>query len=125
MSIRSALVSTFLLRPNKTLYRMFLPSPRFIRFVIHPQTWLWGKLLSPFGVRTENTDFGNVPSVTFTPKKNVRPNTIFVFLHGVDTVSAHLGPRIGLVWRICARQRLASFTPSIIDWPPHIPIPRL
>ena len=41
-----------------------------------------GKLFSPFGVRTENTHFGDVPSVTFTPKRNVRSNTIFVFLHG-------------------------------------------
>ena len=82
MSIRSALVSTFLLRPNKTLYRLFRPSPSIIRFFVHPQTWFWGKLLSPFGVRTENTHYGNVPGVTFTPKKNVRPNTIFVFLHG-------------------------------------------
>ncbi|MEC8927086.1 MAG: alpha/beta hydrolase [Candidatus Thermoplasmatota archaeon] len=82
MSIRSALVSTFVLRPNKTLYRLFRPSPRFIRFTVHPQTWLAAKLFSPFGVHTKNTHFGDVPSVTFTPKKNVRPNTIFVFLHG-------------------------------------------
>lgn len=81
MSIRSAVVSIFL-RPNKTFYRLFRPSPGFIRFVVHPQTWFWGKLLSPFGVRLENTHFGNVPGVTFTPKKNVRQNTIFVFLHG-------------------------------------------
>ena len=82
VSIRSALVSTFVLRPNKTLYRLFRPSPSIIRFFVHPQTWFTGKLFSPFGVRTENTHYGNVPSVTFTPKKNVRPNTIFVFLHG-------------------------------------------
>ena len=81
MSIRSALVSTSL-RPNKTLYRLFRPSPGLIRFVVHPQTWFWGKLLSPFGVRSENTHYGNVPGVTFIPKKNVRPNTIIVFLHG-------------------------------------------
>jgi len=81
MSIRSAVVSIFL-RPNKILYRLFRPSPGFIRFVVHPQTWFWGKLLSPFGVRLENTRYGNVPGVTFTPKKNVRQNTIFVFLHG-------------------------------------------
>jgi acetyl esterase/lipase len=82
LSIRSALVSTFVLRPNKTIYRLLRPSPPLARFVIHPQTWFAGKLFSPFGVRTENTHFGDVPSVTFTPKKNVRPNTIFVFLHG-------------------------------------------
>ena len=82
VSIRSAFVSTFLLRPNKILYRLFRPSPGIIRFFVHPQTWFWGKLLSPFGVRTENTHFGDVPTVTFTPKKNVRPNTIFVFFHG-------------------------------------------
>ncbi len=82
MSIRSTLMSTFLLRPNKTLYRLLRPSPSIIRFVIHPQSWFWGKLLSPFGVRLENTHYGNVPGVTFTPKKNVRPNTIFVYLHG-------------------------------------------
>jgi len=82
MSIRSALVSTFLLRPNKTLSRLFRPSPKAIRFVIHPQTWFWGKLLGSFGVRLENTHYGNVPGVIFTPKANVRPNTIFVFLHG-------------------------------------------
>ncbi len=82
MIIRSTLMSTFLLRPNKTLYRLLRPSPSIIRFVIHPQSWFWGKLLSPFGVRLENTHYGNVPGVTFTPKKNVRPNTIFVYLHG-------------------------------------------
>ena len=82
MSIRSALVSTFILRPNKTLYRIFRPSPAMIRFFIHPQTWFSGMLFSPFGVRTKNTHFGGVPGVTFTPKKNVRKNTIFVFLHG-------------------------------------------
>jgi len=82
MSIRSALVSTFILRPNKALYSLFRPSPSIIRFFVHPQTWFWGKLLSPFGVRTENTQYGNVPGVTFTPKKNLRENTIFVFLHG-------------------------------------------
>ena len=82
MSIRSALVSTFILRPNKTLYRIFRPSPHFIRFSVHPQTWLTAKLFSPFGVHTENTRFGDIPGVTFTPRKNVRPDTIFVFLHG-------------------------------------------
>ena len=82
MSIRSALTSTFILRPNKVLYRLFRPTPSTVRFVIHPQTWFWGKLLGSFGVRLENRNFGNVAGVTFTPKKNVRPNTIFVFLHG-------------------------------------------
>ena len=82
MSIRSALVSTFILRPNKVLYRLFRPSPSTVRFFIHPQTWFWGKLLGPFGARLENRNYGNVAGVTFTPKKNVRPNTIFVFLHG-------------------------------------------
>ena len=82
MSIRSALVSTFLLRPNKTLYRLFRPSPNIIRFFLHPHTWFWSKLLGPFGVRIENTHYGNVPGVTFIPKKNQRANTIFVFLHG-------------------------------------------
>ena len=71
-----------MLRPNKTLYGLFRPSPRFIRFSVHPQTWFTAKLFSPFGVHTENTHYGSVPGVTFTPKKNVRPNTIFVFLHG-------------------------------------------
>ena len=98
MSIRSALVSTFVLRPNKILYRIFRPSPRTIRFFVHPQTWLTAKLFSPFGVRTENTRFGDVPGVTFTPKKSVRPNTIFVFLHGGGYCigSSHTTHRIGL-----------------------------
>ena len=82
MSIRSTFVSTFFLRPNKILYRLFHPSPSAIRFVIHPQTWFWGKLLSPFGVRLENSHYGEIPGVTFTPKKNTRPNIIFVYLHG-------------------------------------------
>ena len=50
--------------------------------MVHPQTWFTAKLFSPFGIRTENTHFGDVSGVTFTPKKNVRPHTIFVFLHG-------------------------------------------
>ena len=41
-----------------------------------------GKLFSPFGVRTGKTSFGNVPVVTFTPKKNVRKDCIIVYLHG-------------------------------------------
>ncbi|MCS5535059.1 MAG: alpha/beta hydrolase, partial [Candidatus Poseidoniales archaeon] len=98
MSIRSALVSTFILRPNKILYRLFRPSPSFIRLVVHPQTWFTAKFFSSFGVRTEKTHFGDVSGVTFTPKKNVRPHTIFVFLHGGgycigSSLSTH---RIGL-----------------------------
>ncbi|MDG1525382.1 MAG: alpha/beta hydrolase [Candidatus Thalassarchaeaceae archaeon] len=82
MSIRSTFVSTFFLRPNKILYRLFHPSPSVIRFVIHPQTWFWGNLLSPFGVRLENSHYGKIPGVIFTPKKNTQQNIIFVYLHG-------------------------------------------
>ena len=66
--------------------------------MVHPQAWFTAKLFSPFGIRTEKTHFGDVSGVTFTPKKNVRPNTIFVFLHGGgycigSSLSTH---RIGL-----------------------------
>ncbi len=50
--------------------------------MVHPQSWFTAKLFSPFGIHTENTHFGDVSGVTFTPKKNVRLHTIFVFLHG-------------------------------------------
>ena len=81
LSLRSRLISASL-RPNKLLYRIFHPSPKIIRWFTHSQTWFAGKLFSPFSVRTTNTRFGEVPTVTFTPKKNVRNNTIFVYLHG-------------------------------------------
>ena len=81
MSIQGHIVSA-LIRPNKLLYRIFRPSAKFVRFYVHPQAWLGSKLFGPFGIGIERKKFGGVPGVTFTPKKNPRPNTLIVFLHG-------------------------------------------
>ena len=75
------MIST-LLRPNKYLYGIFRPSPKMLRFHLHPQTWLAGKLFTSFAVRTKRTQFNGVRGVTFTPKKILRPNTLIVYLHG-------------------------------------------
>tara|TARA_B100001996_G_scaffold282149_1_gene222538 strand:- start:577 stop:1473 length:897 start_codon:yes stop_codon:yes gene_type:complete len=81
LSIQGHIVSA-LIRPNKLLYRIFRPSAKFVRFYVHPQAWLGSKLFGPFGIGIERKKFGGVPGVTFTPKKNPRPNTLIVFLHG-------------------------------------------
>ena len=81
LSFRGNIVSA-LIRPNKTLYRIFKPSARFVRFYVHPQAWLGSKIFGPFGIRTKRTNFGGISGVTFTPKKYQRNNTLIVFLHG-------------------------------------------
>jgi len=98
VSLRSALVSTFTLRPHKTLYRLCRPTPSTVRFYLNLQTWPVSKLFSPFGIKTKKNQYDDVPGVTFSPKKNVRLDTIFVFLHGGGYCigSSNTTHRIGL-----------------------------
>ena len=81
MSLRSKIIST-LIRPNKLLYRIIRPSSNFIRFFVHPPSWLGGKILSSFSTRVERTEFGGIPGVTFTPKIIENEKSIIVYLHG-------------------------------------------
>ena len=81
MSVRGKIVAT-LIRPNKLLYRLIKPSAKSIRRYVHPQSWLGGKLCSPFGVKIEKTAYSEVPCVTFTPKVKSDNKAVIVYLHG-------------------------------------------
>ena len=59
MSIRSKLVSGLLLRPSKFLYRIFRPSPKKLRLIIHPISSIGSLLASPtLRATCEKEDFG-------------------------------------------------------------------
>ena len=81
MSFRRMILSS-LIRPNKLLYRIFQPSPKMIRLGVHPPAWLGSKTLSPFTSKIERTKFGKISGVTFIPKRNVKQNSLIVYLHG-------------------------------------------
>ena len=81
MSLQGRLVSA-LIRPNKSLYRIFRPSAKLVRFFVHPQAWLGSKLFAPFGIEIKRKTFGGVPGVTFTPKKSPRADIVMVYFHG-------------------------------------------
>ncbi len=99
MSIRSTLVSEFILRPNKLLYRLFRPSPKTIRSIIHPLSSIGNFLTLPSrGVLSEREDFDGVPGFVYHPKKKRDSRRILVYLHGGgycwgSSLSTH---RIGL-----------------------------
>ena len=83
MSIRSKLVSGLLLRPNKLLYRIFRPSPKTIRSIIHPASSIASVLASPtLRAMCEKEDFDGVPGVSFHPKKSRGSGRVLVYLHG-------------------------------------------
>ena len=81
LSIRGRIVAT-LIRPNKLLYRMLRPSARWVRRYVHPQSWLGGKLCSPFGVRITRANYSGIPGVKFSPKLRREQKAIIVFFHG-------------------------------------------
>ena len=81
LSLRSGLIS-IPLRVNKFLSRFIYFSPKVIRFFIHPPTWFFSKLTPSFAVKTSRSTFGGVPGVSFIPKKQSKPNTKIVYLHG-------------------------------------------
>lgn len=81
LSLRSRIVAT-MIRPNKLLYRLLKPSAKTVRRYIHPQAWLGGKMLSPFGVKILRANYDGVPGVVFKPKTIKHQNTIMIFLHG-------------------------------------------
>ena len=88
--------------------RIFPLSPKVVRWTVHPQTWLFAKLTPTFGVKTQRATFGDVPGVSFVPKKQAQPNTKIVYLHGGgycigSSLTTH---RIGL-------RNLAKITGSI------------
>ena len=66
--VRGKIVAT-LIRPNKLLYRMLRPSARWVRRYVHPQSWLGGKLFSPFGVKISKATYSGIPGVSFSPKR--------------------------------------------------------
>ena len=79
--MRGKIVAT-LIRPNKLLYRMLRPSARGVRRYVHPQSWLGGKLCSPFGVKITRTTYSGIPGVSFSPKRQSGDKAIIVFFHG-------------------------------------------
>ena len=81
LSFRGWIVAS-LIRPNKLLYRIFKPSARGVRGYVHPQSWLGGKIFSPFGVKISRTNYNGIPGASFMPKSLKDENTIIVFLHG-------------------------------------------
>ena len=81
MSIRGKIVAA-LIRPNKLLYRWIRPSALFVRRYVHPQSWLGGKLCSPFGVTITRRNYAGIPGAEFLPKKHLNIKSIIVFLHG-------------------------------------------
>ncbi|PDH25312.1 MAG: alpha/beta hydrolase [Marine Group II euryarchaeote MED-G35] len=83
MSIRSKLVSGLLLRPSKFLYRIFRPSPRTLRLIIHPISSVASLLASPtLRATCEKEDFDGVPGVVFHPIKGSDSRRVLVYLHG-------------------------------------------
>ena len=81
LSFRGWIVAS-LIRPNKLLYRIFKPSAKGVRRYVHPQSWLGGKIFSPFGVKISKTNYDGIPGVSFTPKSVKDNNAVIVFLHG-------------------------------------------
>ena len=81
MSFRGWIVAS-LIRPNKLLYRALKPSAKAVRRYVQPQSWLGGKIFSPFGVKISKTNYGGIPGVSFIPKSVRHENAIIVFLHG-------------------------------------------
>ena len=83
MSIRSKLVSGLFLRPNKFLYRIFRPSPKTVRSIIHPISSIANFLISPtLRATCEKEGFEGVPGVVYHPNKSSGPGRVLVYLHG-------------------------------------------
>lgn len=71
-----------MIRPNKLLYNLFRPSAKFVRYYVHPQSWIGGLIFSSFGIKVKRDNFSGVPGAIFTPSKNVNKKSIIVYLHG-------------------------------------------
>ncbi len=61
---------------------MLRPSARWVRRYVHPQSWLGGKLCSPFGVRITRANYSGIPGVKFSPKIRTEQKDLIVFFHG-------------------------------------------
>ena len=81
LSLRSRLIS-IPLRINKSLSKFIPLSPKIVRWLIHPPTWVFSKPTLSFAVKTQRSTFGGVPGVSFTPVKQSNPDTKIVYLHG-------------------------------------------
>ncbi len=71
-----------MIRPNKLLYNLFRPSGKFVRYYVHPQSWIGGLIFSSFGIKIKRDNFSGIPGAIFTPSKNVNTKSIIVYLHG-------------------------------------------
>ena len=71
-----------MIRPNKLLYNLFRTSAKFVRYYVHPQSWIGGLIFSSFGIKVKRDNFSGIPGAIFTPKKNVNTKSIIVYLHG-------------------------------------------
>lgn len=71
-----------MIRPNKLLYNLFRPSAKFVRYYVHPQSWIGGLIFSSFGIKVKRDDFSGIPGAIFTPSKNVNTKSIIVYFHG-------------------------------------------
>jgi len=71
-----------MIRPNKLLYNLFRPSGKFVRYYVHPQSWIGGLIFSSFGIKVKRDNFSGIPGAIFTPSKNVNTKSIIVYLHG-------------------------------------------
>ena len=81
LSFRGWIIAS-LIRPNKLLYRIFKPSAKGVRRYVHPQSWLGGKIFSPFGVKISKTNYDAIPGVSFIPKSVKNEKAVIIFLHG-------------------------------------------
>ena len=71
-----------MIRPNKLLYNLFRTSAKFVRYYVHPQSWIGGLIFSSFGIKVKRDNFSGIPGAIFTPSKNVNTKSIIVYLHG-------------------------------------------
>mgnify|MGYP001487127417 FL=1 len=109
-----------MIRPNKLLYNLFRPSAKFVRYYVHPQSWIGGLIFSSFGVKVKRDNFSGIPGAIFTPSKNVNTKSIIVYLHGGgycfgSSLTTH---KVGLT-RLAKQTRLVCYSVDYRLAPEH------
>ena len=109
-----------MIRPNKLLYNLFRPSAKFVRYYVHPQSWIGGLIFSSFGIKVKRDNFSGIPGAIFTPSKNVNTKSIIVYLHGGgycfgSSLTTH---KVGLT-RLAKQTRLVCYSVDYRLAPEH------
>ena len=109
-----------MIRPNKLLYNLFRPSAKFVRYYVHPQSWIGGLIFSSFGIKIKRDNFSGIPGAIFTPSKNVNTKSIIVYLHGGgycfgSSLTTH---KVGLT-RLAKQTRLVCYSVDYRLAPEH------